>query len=87
MSKPGRTILASKIAETFNTEIVNNVVEYKKTHNDEGPLLVGFLANNDPAARMYATWNTEDQRIDGVPLRSKGDRGQGFLGRSYNTGE
>ena len=56
MSKPGRTILASKIAETFNTEIVNNVVEYKKTHNDEGPLLVGFLANNDPAARMYATW-------------------------------
>ncbi|EJS42840.1 mtd1p [Saccharomyces arboricola H-6] len=56
MSKPGRTILASKVAETFNTEIVNNVVEYKKTHNDQGPLLVGFLANNDPAARMYATW-------------------------------
>ncbi|CAI4619542.1 BCE_3a_G0035000.mRNA.1.CDS.1 [Saccharomyces cerevisiae] len=56
MSKPGRTILASKVAETFNTEIINNVEEYKKTHNGQGPLLVGFLANNDPAAKMYATW-------------------------------
>ncbi|CAI4034833.1 hypothetical protein SMKI_11G2850 [Saccharomyces mikatae IFO 1815] len=56
MSKPGRTILASKVAETFNAEIIKSVEEYKKIHNDQGPLLVGFLANNDPAAKMYATW-------------------------------
>lgn len=52
MSKPaGRTILASTIAKQYIDEITSQVkaLEFK-------PKLVGFLANDDPAAQMYANW-------------------------------
>lgn len=52
MSKPaGRTILASTIAKQYVEEITAQVksLEFK-------PKLVGFLANDDPAAQMYANW-------------------------------
>lgn len=51
-AKPaGRTILASTIAKPFTEEIVGNVSKLSFK-----PKLVGFLANDDPAAAMYASW-------------------------------
>lgn len=46
-----RTLLANTVAKPFVTELEKGV-------NDLGriPKLVGFLANNDPAAKMYAEW-------------------------------
>lgn len=52
MSKPaGRTILASTIAKPFQEEVAKAVKQLSFT-----PRLVGFLANEDPAAKMYANW-------------------------------
>lgn len=53
--KPGRTILASSISKTYVQEITEKVNHLKDVRPD-GPLLVGFLANKDPAAEMYAAW-------------------------------
>lgn len=47
----GRTILASTIAKTYITEVEDGVKQLGRS-----PKLVGFLANDDPAARMYAEW-------------------------------
>ncbi|EMG48203.1 MTD1 Methylenetetrahydrofolate dehydrogenase [NAD(+)] [Candida maltosa Xu316] len=55
MSKPaGRTILASTIAKPFQEEVTKGV----KLLNFV-PKLVGFLANEDPAAKMYANWTAK----------------------------
>lgn len=52
MSQPaGRTILASTIAKQYTEEIVSQVAQLGFR-----PKLVGFLANDDPAAQMYANW-------------------------------
>lgn len=52
MSHPaGRTILASTIAKQYTEEVTNKVKAL-----DFKPKLVGFLANDDPAAQMYANW-------------------------------
>lgn len=52
MSQPaGRTILASTVAKPFVEEITAEVSKL-----DFKPKLVGFLANDDPAAQMYANW-------------------------------
>lgn len=52
MSKPaGRTILASSIAKTFVPELEAGLRELGRA-----PLLVGFVANADPAARTYAEY-------------------------------
>ncbi|ODV90957.1 hypothetical protein CANCADRAFT_31765 [Tortispora caseinolytica NRRL Y-17796] len=45
------TVLASSIAKAYIDEIRQKVETF-----DRQPVLVGFLANNDPAARMYANW-------------------------------
>lgn len=51
-TKPaGRTILASTIAKEFTDEITSQLKELEFK-----PKLVGFLANDDPAAQMYANW-------------------------------
>lgn len=51
-TKPaGRTILASTIAKEFVDEITGQLEELEFK-----PKLVGFLANDDPAAQMYANW-------------------------------
>lgn len=47
----GRTILASTIAKKYIEEIENGVKQL-----DKPPKLVGFLANDDPAAKTYADW-------------------------------
>lgn len=54
--KPGRTILASTIAKVYTQEIQDKICQLKNTSHPNGPLLVGFLANQDPAAEMYARW-------------------------------
>ncbi|KAL6927963.1 NAD-dependent 5,10-methylenetetrahydrafolate dehydrogenase [Hanseniaspora valbyensis] len=60
-SKPsfaGRTILSSSISKSFTEEIVKNLETITKSVKPNGkkPYLVGFLANNDPAAESYASW-------------------------------
>ncbi|KAI5955044.1 MTD1 [Candida jiufengensis] len=52
MSRPaGRTILASTIAKPYQDEVIAAVKKLSFR-----PTLVGFLANGDPAAKMYANW-------------------------------
>lgn len=34
--------------------------------NGHGPLLVGFLANDDPAAIKYAQWTAQSLQADGL---------------------
>lgn len=46
-----KVVLARTIAQSFLSEITEGL---EKLHSP--PLLVGFLANTDPAARMYADW-------------------------------
>lgn len=75
--KPGRTILASSIAETFVGEITEKVEEIKNRRGSSGgPLLVGFLANDDPAAEQYASWTqkTSEQLGFRYELRRITDR-------------
>lgn len=50
----GRTILASTIAKPYIEEITSQVKQLSLT-----PRLVGLLANNDPAAEMYANWTSK----------------------------
>ncbi|KAK9479764.1 hypothetical protein V1514DRAFT_362295 [Lipomyces japonicus] len=46
-----KTILASSIAKVYAEEIKTGLANLGRK-----PKLVGFLANTDPAARMYANW-------------------------------
>ncbi|CAI5759115.1 unnamed protein product [Candida verbasci] len=50
----GRTILASTIAKPFQEEVSKAVKQLKFV-----PKLVGFLANEDPAGKMYANWTSK----------------------------
>ena len=44
-------VLASTVAKDLLIEVSESLSKLGKT-----PLLVGFLANTDPAARKYAEW-------------------------------
>lgn len=46
-----KVILASTVAKDLLTEVSEALSKLGKS-----PLLVGFLANTDPAARKYAEW-------------------------------
>lgn len=46
--------MAATVAKTFVEEIKAGVEALNRS-----PVLVGFLANNDPAARMYADWTSK----------------------------
>ena len=46
-----KTVLASTIAKDLMIEVSKDLSATRKA-----PLLVGFLANTDPAARRYAEW-------------------------------
>lgn len=48
------TVLASTVAKSYIEEIKTGVEAL-----DRSPVLVGFLANSDPAARMYADWTAK----------------------------
>lgn len=47
----GKVILAASIATSLLGEVREGLSKLAKR-----PVLVGFLANDDPAARMYADW-------------------------------
>ncbi|GME83723.1 unnamed protein product [Ambrosiozyma monospora] len=49
--RAGKTILASKVANKYTEEIKRLTSQLNTT-----PKLVGLLANDDPAAEMYASW-------------------------------
>lgn len=46
-----KVVLAGMVAKDLLTEVIEDVSGLGKS-----PLLVGFLANTDPAARKYADW-------------------------------
>ncbi|AAS52134.1 ADR214Wp [Eremothecium gossypii ATCC 10895] len=74
-TKPGATILASAISKTYVPEITAKV-EQLRAVRPAGPLLVGFLANEDPAAEMYASWTKKTCEAMGFryELRKVDDR-------------
>ena len=61
----GIKVDAGIIAKPFRQEIKNKVQVWKAEGVD-APLLVGLLANNDPAAKKYAEWTGKACRNDGL---------------------
>mmetsp|Transcript_24416 Transcript_24416/g.43737 ORF Transcript_24416/g.43737 Transcript_24416/m.43737 type:complete len:368 (-) Transcript_24416:290-1393(-) len=63
---PGaKKIDAGSIAKPFREEVRTQVQKLKDSGID-APLLVGLLANSDPAARKYAEWTGRACRADGI---------------------
>ncbi|CCD22478.1 methylenetetrahydrofolate dehydrogenase (NAD(+)) NDAI_0A03210 [Naumovozyma dairenensis CBS 421] len=79
--QPGRTILASTISKTYDQEIKEKLNTLKKV-KPNGPLLVGFLANNDPAARMYAQWTQKTSESLGIRYQLREMEDPDFLEES-----
>lgn len=73
--KPGKTILGSSISHVFFEEVKKGIGALKKCRASD-PYLVGFLANQDPAAEMYAMWTSKTCESLGVryELRRIDDR-------------
>lgn len=46
-----KVVLAGTIAKTLLSEVAEGLAKLPKA-----PLLVGFLANSDPSAKLYADW-------------------------------
>lgn len=61
----GTKIDAATIAKPFREEVKAKVAQLKKA-GIEAPLLVGLLANKDPAAKKYAEWTGRACRADGL---------------------
>jgi methylenetetrahydrofolate dehydrogenase (NAD+) len=52
-----KVVLARNIADGLLVEVLEGLKSLEKA-----PHLVGFLANHDPAARMYAEWTEKTCR-------------------------
>ena len=52
-----KVILAASIAKSLQGELRDGLSKLSKP-----PLLVGFLANSDPTAQMYADWTEKTCR-------------------------
>lgn len=61
----GIKVNAGVVAKSYRDEIKAKV-EALKQEGVEPPLLVGLLANKDPAARKYAEWTGKACRADGL---------------------
>ncbi|KAI8368590.1 hypothetical protein EDC96DRAFT_504872, partial [Choanephora cucurbitarum] len=61
MSTSCKTVLASKVSASFRNQIKADIKE-RNIH----PKLVGFLANEDPAAMKYADWTAKTCAETGV---------------------
>ncbi|KAG0163157.1 NAD-dependent 5,10-methylenetetrahydrafolate dehydrogenase [Apophysomyces sp. BC1034] len=61
MSAHCKTVLASKVSASFRNQIKADIKE-----RDVRPKLVGFLANQDPAAMKYAQWTAKTCAETGV---------------------
>ncbi|TGZ77247.1 NAD(P)-binding protein [Ascodesmis nigricans] len=55
-----KVVLAGTVANKLMEEVRRDVAKLEKK-----PLLVGFLANTDPAAKMYADWTAKTCRDNG----------------------
>mmetsp|Transcript_7963 Transcript_7963/g.12462 ORF Transcript_7963/g.12462 Transcript_7963/m.12462 type:complete len:375 (+) Transcript_7963:116-1240(+) len=63
---PGaQKIDATSIAKPFREEIRTQIQKLKED-GIEAPLLVGLLANSDPAAKKYAEWTGRACKADGI---------------------
>jgi methylenetetrahydrofolate dehydrogenase (NAD+) len=62
-SSGGAKISSVRIAKPFREAIKRAIVE---DHGGVGPKLVGFLANDDPAAQSYAQWTKKACEADGI---------------------
>lgn len=54
ISSSCKVILAGTIAKSLQAEVAESLSKL-----DKAPLLVGFLANDDPGAKMYANWTAK----------------------------
>ncbi|KAI8140225.1 hypothetical protein BJV82DRAFT_624329 [Fennellomyces sp. T-0311] len=61
MATACKTVLASKVSASFREQLHKDIEERKIR-----PKLVGFLANDDPAARKYAEWTAKTCAETGV---------------------
>jgi methylenetetrahydrofolate dehydrogenase (NAD+) len=57
-----KVILAGTIAKTLQAELAEGVKQLPKP-----PLLVGFLATTDPAAKVYSDWTSRQCKEKCVP--------------------
>mmetsp|Transcript_17481 Transcript_17481/g.27242 ORF Transcript_17481/g.27242 Transcript_17481/m.27242 type:complete len:370 (-) Transcript_17481:249-1358(-) len=64
-TEAGTKVDAGAIAKPFREEIQRKVKELKEL-GIEAPLLVGLLANDDPAALKYAEWTGRACQADGL---------------------
>ena len=64
-ASPGAKVSAVDIAKPFRSEIQAHIQRIKAEHNLT-PVLVGFLANEDQAARKYAEWTKKACEADGI---------------------
>ena len=46
-----KVVLAGSVAQCLLAEVAHGLQKLERA-----PILAGFLANSDPAARMYADW-------------------------------
>lgn len=49
-----KVVVAGTIAKSLQAEVAEDLSKL-----DKAPLLVGFLANADPGAEMYANWTAK----------------------------
>lgn len=64
-AKLGVRVDAAAIAKPFRDEVKSRI-EQLKSKGIDAPLLVGILANNDPAAVKYAEWTGRACKADGL---------------------
>lgn len=62
----GIKVDAAIIARPFRDQIQSRIAELKSQEKTEAPLLVGLLANDDPAALKYAEWTGKACQNDGL---------------------
>ncbi|KAL8869371.1 MAG: hypothetical protein Q9174_004320 [Haloplaca sp. 1 TL-2023] len=56
-----KVILANSVAKSLQLEVGESLSKLQRK-----PLLVGFLANKDPAARLYADWTNKTCNENGI---------------------
>lgn len=57
-----KTILAGTIAKHLLSEVQQGLESFRQANGGRVPTLVGLLANDDPAAQMYAEWTEKTCR-------------------------
>ncbi|KAF8430311.1 hypothetical protein EV426DRAFT_580917 [Tirmania nivea] len=78
-----KVVLAQTVAKSLLSEVQDNLKKIGRS-----PLLVGFLANADPAARMYADWTARTCKENGFAYQlrevDKEDLEEAILGANHD---